>query len=87
MKRYPRYGGTVISTEEGARIAKVPGPTMRSVVSQNHGMNTCGGRVDEAAVLFVVFDRCCHARMMANAAAGPGWEKVYIGKKEAEMYA
>lgn len=32
MKRYLRYGGTVISTEEGVRIAKVPGPTMRSVV-------------------------------------------------------
>ena len=23
--------------------------------------------------------------MMANAAAGPGWEKIYISEKEAEM--
>lgn len=82
---YPRYGGTVLSTEEGARIAKALGPTCRSVILQNHGMITCGRTVDEAAFLFIALDRCCHAQMMANAAAGPGWEKVYINKEEAEM--
>ncbi|GAQ46717.1 aldolase [Aspergillus niger] len=82
---YPRYGGTVLSTEEGARIAKALGPTCRSVILQNHGMITCGRTVDEAAFLFIALDRCCHAQMMANAAAGPEWEKVYINKEEAEM--
>ena len=82
---YPRYGGTVISTEEGARIAKALGPKCRSIILQNHGMITCGQTVDEAAFLFIALDRCCHSQMMANAAAGPGWEKVYIGKEEAEM--
>lgn len=80
---YPRYGGTVISTEEGARIAKTLGKC-RSLILQNHGMITCGATVDEAAFLFIALDRCCHAQMMANAASGPGWEKILIGKEEAE---
>ncbi|CRG87017.1 Meiotically up-regulated gene 14 protein [Talaromyces islandicus] len=82
---YNRYGGTVLSTEEGERIAKALGPTCRSVILQNHGMITCGKTVDEAAFLFIALDRCCHAQMMANAASGPGWEKIIIGKKEAEV--
>ena len=82
---YNRYGGTVVSTEEGARIAKALGPTCRSVILQNHGMITCGRTVDEAAFLFIALDRCCHSQLLANAATGPGWEKIYIGKEEAEM--
>jgi len=82
---YPRFGGTVVSVEEGARIAKALGPTMRSVILQNHGMITCGKTVDEAAFLFIALDRCCHAQMMANSAAVGGWEKIYIGREEAEM--
>ncbi|KAJ5651095.1 uncharacterized protein N7484_004818 [Penicillium longicatenatum] len=82
---YNQYGGTVVSTEEGARIAKALGPTCRSVILQNHGMITCGRTVDEAAFLFIALDRCCHSQLLANAATGPGWEKIYIGKEEAEM--
>ncbi|GAM37290.1 aldolase [Talaromyces pinophilus] len=82
---YNRYGGTVISTEEGARIAEALGPTCRNVILQNHGMITCGKTVDEAAFLFIALDRCCHAQMMANAASGPRWEKILINKAEAEM--
>ncbi|KAL5325602.1 hypothetical protein ACEPPN_006730 [Leptodophora sp. 'Broadleaf-Isolate-01'] len=81
---YPRYGGTVISTEEGARIARSLG-NCRSIILQNHGMITCGATVDEAAFLFIALDRCCHAQMLANAASGPGWERIVIGKEEAEM--
>ncbi|KAG4443233.1 hypothetical protein IFR05_001276 [Cadophora sp. M221] len=81
---YPRYGGTVISTEEGARIAQSLG-NCRSIILQNHGMITCGATVDEAAFLFIALDRCCHAQMLANAASVPGWEKITIGKEEAEM--
>ncbi|KAF2108427.1 class II aldolase/adducin N-terminal, partial [Lophiotrema nucula] len=81
---YPRYGATVISTEEGARIAKSLG-NCRSVVLQNHGMITCGATVDEAAFLFIALERCCHAQMMANAASGPGWKKIHIPKEEAEF--
>jgi ribulose-5-phosphate 4-epimerase/fuculose-1-phosphate aldolase len=84
-KVYNAYGGTVISTEEGARIAKALGPKNRSIILRNHGIITCGQTVDEAAFLFIALDRCCHSQMMANAAAGPGWEKIYIGEKEAEM--
>ncbi|KAI4862000.1 class II aldolase/adducin N-terminal [Hypoxylon rubiginosum] len=82
---YPRYGGTVLSTEEGARIARALGPTKRNVILQNHGMITCGRTVDEAAFLFIALDRCCHAQMLANAAAGPGFEKQYIRDEEAEF--
>ncbi|OKL58729.1 hypothetical protein UA08_06325 [Talaromyces atroroseus] len=82
---YHNYGGTVLSNEEGARIAKALGPTCRNVILQNHGMITCGKTVDEAAFLFIALDRCCHAQLMANAASGPGWEKIHINQAEAEM--
>lgn len=81
---YPRYGGTAISQEEGARIAKALGPTARSVILQNHGMITCGQTVDEAAFLFIALDRCCHSQLLVNAAAArPGWEPIPIGNEEA----
>ncbi|KAJ6079754.1 hypothetical protein N7467_009507 [Penicillium canescens] len=82
---YPRYGGTVLTAEEGDRIAKALGPTCRSVILQNHGMITCGQTVDEAAFLFIALDRCCHAQMLANAAVCPGFEKHYIAKEQAEF--
>ncbi|KAJ5646253.1 aldolase [Penicillium lividum] len=39
---YNRYGGTVISVEEGARITKALGPTCRNMILQDFGMKTCG---------------------------------------------
>lgn len=80
---YPRYGGTVLTAEEGNRIATALGPTCRSIILQNHGMITCGRTVDEAAFLFIALDRCCHAQLMANAAVCPGFEKKYIRDEEA----
>ena len=83
---YPRYGGTILDREEGARIAEALGPTARSVMLQNHGMITCGQTVDEAAFLFIALDRCCHAQLLINAAAcRPGWEPVPIRDEEAEF--
>ncbi|KAE8361089.1 class II aldolase/adducin N-terminal [Aspergillus caelatus] len=82
---YPRYGGTVLTTEEGDRIAAALGPTCRSVILQNHGMITCGRTVDEAAFLFITLDRCCHAQLLANAAVCPGFEKKYIPDEQAEF--
>lgn len=82
---YPRYGGTVLTADEGDRIAKALGPTCRSVILQNHGMITCGQTVDEAAFLFIALDRCCHAQMLANAAVCPGFEKNYIADEQAEF--
>ncbi|ETS74674.1 hypothetical protein PFICI_13158 [Pestalotiopsis fici W106-1] len=82
---YDAYGGTVVSTEEGQRIAEALGPKNRSIILRNHGIITCGNTVDEAAFLFISLDRCCHSQLLANAAAGPGWEKVYIEKDIAEM--
>ncbi|KAF3765599.1 arad-like aldolase/epimerase [Cryphonectria parasitica EP155] len=82
---YNAYGGTVISTEEGRRIAEALGPKNRSIILRNHGIITCGGTVDEAAFLFIALDRCCHSQLLANAAAGPGWEKIYIDEETAVM--
>ncbi|KAE8418929.1 class II aldolase/adducin N-terminal [Aspergillus pseudocaelatus] len=82
---YPRYGGTVLTTEEGDRIAAALGPTCRSVILQNHGMITCGRTVDEAAFLLITLDRCCHAQLLANAAVCPGFEKKYIPDEQAEF--
>ncbi|KAL3472838.1 class II aldolase/adducin N-terminal [Aspergillus californicus] len=82
---YPRYGGTVLTAEEGDRIAAALGPTCRSVILQNHGMITCGRTVDEAAFLFIALDRCCHAQLLANAAVCPGFEKQYIPDEQAEF--
>ncbi|OJI99287.1 hypothetical protein ASPVEDRAFT_38735 [Aspergillus versicolor CBS 583.65] len=83
---YPRYGGTVLDRAEGDRIAAALGPKCRSVILQNHGMITCGRTVDEAAFLFLALDRCCHAQLLANAAAAcPGWEKRVIEDEMAEV--
>ena len=83
---YNRFGGTVLSTDEGARIAEALGPKCRSVILQNHGVITCGRTIDEAAFLFMALDRCCHAQILANAcAACPGWDKIYINQAEAEF--
>lgn len=82
---YPRYGGTVLTAEEGGRIAQALGPTCRSIILQNHGMITCGRTVDEAAFLFIALDRCCHAQLLANAAVCPGFEKRYIDDDQAEF--
>ncbi|KAH8670789.1 aldolase [Xylariales sp. PMI_506] len=82
---YNAYGGTVVSAEEGRRIAESLGPKNRSIILRNHGIITCGQTVDEAAFLFIALDRCCHSQLLANAAAGPGWEKIYIEKDVAEM--
>ena len=82
---YPRYGGTVLSNEEGDRIAKALGDKCRSIILQNHGIITCGKTVDEAAFLFISLERCCHAQMMANAASGPDWPKIHIPNAEAEF--
>lgn len=82
---YQRYGGTVLTVEEGDRIAAALGPTCRSLILQNHGMITCGRTVDEAAFLFIALDRCCHAQLLANAAVCPGFEKRYISDEQAEF--
>jgi ribulose-5-phosphate 4-epimerase/fuculose-1-phosphate aldolase len=82
---YPRYGGTVLTAEEGERIATALGPKCRSVILQNHGMITCGKTVDEAAFLFIALDRCCHAQLLANAAVCPGFEKRVIDDEMAKV--
>jgi ribulose-5-phosphate 4-epimerase/fuculose-1-phosphate aldolase len=50
----------------------------------NHGLLTVGGTVEEAVFWFVSMEKCCHAQLMADAAAaGRGGETVKIGEEEA----
>jgi ribulose-5-phosphate 4-epimerase/fuculose-1-phosphate aldolase len=85
LSLYDAYGGTVVSTEEGRRIAEALGPKNRNVILRNHGIITCGSTVDEAAFLFMSLDRCCHSQLLIDAACGPGREKVFIDEETARI--
>jgi ribulose-5-phosphate 4-epimerase/fuculose-1-phosphate aldolase len=65
---YDSFGGVVFQAEEGQRIAKALGDK-RLLILQNHGLLTVGKTVDEAVFLFGAADRCCHAQLLADAAA------------------
>lgn len=55
---------------------------------QNHGLLTVGGTIEEAVFWFLSLEKCCHAQLMADAAAaGRGGETVKIGDTEAEYTA
>lgn len=96
---YDDFGGVVLSSEEGKRIAKALG-NGKAAILQNHGLLTVGRSVDEAAFWFLSLDkydhirtnlhmlivpRTCHAQLLADAAqAGNGYEKKFISDEDAE---
>ena len=50
----------------------------------NHGLLTVGGTIEEAVFWFVSLEKCCHAQLMADAAAGGrGGQTTKIGNEEA----
>lgn len=65
---YDDYGGVVVELDEGRRIAQAIGRG-KAAILQNHGLLTVGGSVDEAVWWFAAMDRCCHAQLLAMAAA------------------
>jgi ribulose-5-phosphate 4-epimerase/fuculose-1-phosphate aldolase len=80
-----RSHGVVLSTEEGARIAKKLGK-MNNIILQNHGLLTLGRTVDEAVSMFGVMDRCCAAQLLADAAAaGRGIKPTLIDDEDAKF--
>jgi ribulose-5-phosphate 4-epimerase/fuculose-1-phosphate aldolase len=81
---YKDFGGVVLASEEGERIAEVLGDG-KAAILQNHGILTVGQSVDEAAFWFLSLDKTCQAQLLVDAAAsGSGHKPKIIGDKEAE---
>jgi len=73
----------VLATEEGQNIAKALGSN-KAALLQNHGILTVGQTIEETVFWFVSMEKCCHAQLLADAAAaGRGGETVKIGEEEA----
>ncbi|KAF1813765.1 arad-like aldolase/epimerase [Eremomyces bilateralis CBS 781.70] len=80
---YSTFNGVVLAEKEGKDIAATLG-TAKAALLQNHGLLTAGGTIEEAVFWFVSMDRCCHAQLLADAAAGGrGGATVKIGHEEA----
>ncbi|KAF1967841.1 arad-like aldolase/epimerase [Bimuria novae-zelandiae CBS 107.79] len=81
---YKQFGGIVLASEEGERIADALGDG-KAAILQNHGILTVGQSVDEAAFWFLSLDKTCQTQLLVDAAAnGSGLEKKIILDKEAE---
>lgn len=73
----------MLAEEEGKNIATALGDK-KAALLQNHGLLTVGKTIEETVFWFVSLEKCCHAQLMADAAAaGRGGETVKIGDKEA----
>jgi len=71
------------SLKRRANIAKCLGDK-KAALLQNHGLLTVGKSVEEAVFWFVSMEKCCHAQLMADAAAaGRGSETVKITEEDA----
>jgi len=82
---YESFNGIVLAEEEGKNIARALG-NKKAALLQNHGLLTCGQTIEETVFWFVSLEKCCHAQLMADAAAaGRGGETVKIGDKDAEF--
>ena len=81
---YNSFGGVVFQAEEGRNIARALGDK-KAMILQNHGLLTVGTTVDEAVFLFGAMDRCCHAQLLADAAAfGRGIKTIKIDEEDAQ---
>ena len=67
---YEDFGGVVLDTEEGKRIAACLG-TSKAVILRNHGLLTVGSSVQEAAWWFITMERSCQVQLLAEAAGDP----------------
>lgn len=80
---YDSFNGVVLAEEEGKNIAKALG-NKKAALLVNHGLLTVGETIEAAVFWFVSMEKCCHAQLMADAAAaGRGGETVKIGEEEA----
>jgi len=80
---YESFNGIVLAEEEGKNIAQCLGDKKAALLI-NHGLLTVGGTIEEAVFWFVSLEKCCHAQLLADAAAGGrGGATVKIGDEEA----
>lgn len=66
---YTNLNGIVLDEEEGIEIAKALG-SKKAALLQNHGILTCGQSIEACVFWFMSLEKCCHAQLMADAAAG-----------------
>jgi len=80
---YEQFNGVVLAEEEGHEIARTLG-NKKAALLQNHGLLTVGQTIEAAVFWFTSLEKCCHAQLMADAAAaGKGGETVKISQEDA----
>ncbi|KAB8288110.1 hypothetical protein EYC80_010243 [Monilinia laxa] len=80
---YSSFRGVVLASEEGHAIASALGQK-KAALLQNHGLLTCGESIESAVFWFISLEKCCHAQLLADAAAGGrGGETVKIDEQDA----
>lgn len=80
---YPNFNGIVLAEKEGKEIAACLG-NKKAALLQNHGLLTVGQTIEAAVFWFVRLEKCCHAQLLADAAAGGrGGETVKISDADA----
>jgi len=80
---YTSFNGIVLDEQEGHDIARALGDKKAAILS-NHGLITTGDTVEAAVFWFMSLEKCCHAQLMADAAAaGRGGTTVKINEDDA----
>ncbi|KAL4885725.1 class II aldolase/adducin N-terminal [Aspergillus karnatakaensis] len=80
---YNQFNGIVLAEEEGRNIASALG-NKKAALLQNHGLLTVGQTIEETVFWFVSLEKCCHAQLLADAAAaGRGGATVKITEADA----
>jgi len=80
---YESLNGVVFAEEEGKNIAKALGNNKAALLA-NHGLLTVGETIEAAVFWFISMDKCCHAQLLADAAAGGrGHQTVKIDEEDA----
>ncbi|KAL4864423.1 hypothetical protein BDV12DRAFT_11552 [Aspergillus spectabilis] len=80
---YEQFNGIVLAEEEGKNIASALG-SKKAALLQNHGLLTVGKTIEETVFWFVSLEKCCHAQLLADAAAaGRGGATVKINEADA----
>ncbi|KAG9236413.1 class II aldolase/adducin N-terminal [Amylocarpus encephaloides] len=83
LAHYATFGGIVLEAQEGQDIANALGSN-KAALLQNHGLLTCAKTIEAAIFWFMSLEKCCHAQLIADAAAaGRGGTTVKIGEEEA----
>lgn len=73
----------MLAEKEGKDIAACLG-NKKAALLQNHGLLTTGKTVEEAIFWYMSLEKCCHAQLLADAAAlGRGGKTVKINEADA----